>query len=212
MYDASPCGINSGDGSKIEGQNFSLRHCAIIAHARKFTDGEMSVFINYRAFRAHAAQRRRAPAKIGEVPFGFRTAFHRVRGANNFCQFHQRRYSTLALLRRTHELPRCVAESECAHATYVVHPQQVIHFSEGHALACLTGSTPYGMIARNNFAPPTIRLGVRNGKMKNRIPASRGLVKISLPRPRQVGGSFKYVAFFFACLTPKKLWCFPASL
>ena len=164
----------------------------------------MSVFINYRAFRTHSAQRGRAPAKIGEVPFGFRTAFHRVRGANNFCQFQQRRYSTLVLMRRTHELPRCVAESYCAHATYVVHPQQVIHFSEGHALACLTGSTPFGMIARNDFAPPTIRLGVRDGKMKNRVAPSRGLVKVSLPCQRQVGGYFKSAVVFEPCIVINK--------
>ncbi len=107
---------------------------------------------------------------------------------------------------RAPRFPRCVAESECAHATYVVHPQQVIHFSEGHALACPTGSTPFGMIARNNFAPPTIRLGVRNGKMKNKVAASRGLVKISLPRQRQVGGNFKSVVVFEPCIVIGAPW------
>jgi len=59
--------IDPGLSGKRQSEHFSLGNGALVYDARKLGDAERAVFVNDRAFRAHAAKRRASAAQICQV-------------------------------------------------------------------------------------------------------------------------------------------------
>src|SRR6202008_4564525 len=147
-------GLMSNAGAK----RLTTGDAAGVLHARKLSDGEHAVLVDYGCFGTHASQRSTVALQVAQILFGFLAHFDGAACRVELAEVHERRCRTLSLLDRAVVGTLAVAQAQRSDPAEVIYCQQDVELVQLADL--LPTLAALGMVTKNDPPAPIIWSGV----------------------------------------------------